>query len=238
MKKLSVISFSLALTACAIQQPNQQAEQLTQQLSQLSQQQTTILSQCEAINGQLLKQEQHFKQLEQKVSEITPAPVIISEPQTKPSCSNISRYQLGNKTVIGETEWVSLEHQKMAFQARIDTGAATSSLNAVDIVKFERDGKNWVRFNLRHDTIKQDIMIERPVIRTAEVIQSSSNSAEKRPVVSMLVKLGPISEKVQFTLSDRSHLSYPVLLGRSFLKDISVVDISHKFSQPKPTFKD
>ncbi|MDO6764013.1 ATP-dependent zinc protease [Agarivorans sp. 1_MG-2023] len=237
MKKLSIISLSLALSACASQQASQPNTETLEQLSALSAQQTSVFSQCESISEQLAAQQQRFDQLEEKVVAIVPAPVS-SNKATAPSCSKQASYKLGNKTVLGESEWVSLQGQKHAFQARIDTGAATSSLNATDIVKFERDGKNWVRFNLRHKTIDTDIIVERPVIRTAEVTQASTNTVDKRPVVSMLVKLGPISEKAQFTLTDRNHLSYPVLLGRSFLKDISVVDISQKFTQAKPTFKD
>ncbi|WP_221073953.1 ATP-dependent zinc protease family protein [Agarivorans aestuarii] len=237
MKKLSIISLSLALTACASQQASQPNDQTLEQLSALSAQQTSVLSLCESISEQLAAQQQRFDQLEEKVVAIAPVPAATSK-STPQSCSKQTSYKLGNKTVLGESEWVSLEGQKKAFQARIDTGAATSSLNATDIVKFERDGKNWVRFNMRHKTLDSDIIVERPVIRTAEVTQSSTNKVDKRPVVSMLVKLGPISEKTQFTLTDRNHLSYPVLLGRSFLKDISVVDISQKFTQAKPTFKD
>ncbi|WP_220721136.1 ATP-dependent zinc protease family protein [Agarivorans litoreus] len=235
MKKLSIISLSLVLTACANQQASQYNDHTLEQLSALSAQQTSVLNQCESISQQLTAQQQRFDQLEEKVVAIVPAPVASKSP---PQNCKQTNYKLGNKTVLGESEWVSLEQQKQAFQARIDTGAATSSLNATNIVKFERDGKNWVRFNMRHKTIDTDIIIERPVVRTAEVAQSSTNKVDKRPVVSMLVKLGPISENAQFTLTDRRHLSYPVLLGRSFLKDISVVDISQKFTQAKPTFKD
>lgn len=237
MKLLSIISLSLLLSACAAQQYEQQHQQTLGQLEQISTQQNALLSQCETISAQLQTQQQHFEQLDQKIDGI----VIPSPSPEKPSaktCSTQSSYKLGNKTVLGEAEWVSLERQTNAFQARIDTGAATSSLNATDIVQFERDGKNWVRFNVRHASLDKDIMVERPVVRSAEVIQSSSNTAIKRPVVSMLVKLGPITEKTEFTLTDRSHLNYPVLLGRSFLKDISVVDVSKKFTQAKPTFKD
>lgn len=237
MKLLPIISLSLLLSACASQQYEQQHQQTLVQLDQLSTQQTALLSQCEALSEQLQSQQLHFEQLNEKIDAI----VIPSPSQEKPAakaCTTTTSYKLGNKTVLGEAEWVSLERQTNAFQARIDTGASTSSLNATDIVQFERDGKNWVRFNMRHETLDKDIVVERPVVRSAEVIQSSTNQVDKRPVVSMLVKLGPISEKTEFTLTDRQHLSYPVLLGRSFLKDISVVDVSKKFTQAKPTFKD
>jgi outer membrane murein-binding lipoprotein Lpp len=237
MKLLPIISLSLLLSACASQQYEQQHQQTLGQLEQLSSQQSALLEQCQAISEQLESQQQHFEQLDEKIDGIV-IPSTNPQKPTAKACTSQTSYKLGNKTVLGEAEWVSLERQTNAFQARIDTGASTSSLNATDIVQFERDGKNWVRFNMRHDTLDKDILVERPVIRSAEVIQSSTNQVDKRPVVSMLVKLGPITEKTEFTLTDRKHLSYPVLLGRSFLKDISVVDVSKKFTQAKPTFKD
>ncbi len=237
MKLLPIISLSLLLSACATQQYEQQHQQTMEQLEQISTQQTALLSQCDKASEQLRSQQQHFEQLDEHISAIVIPSPNVQKPSTK-TCNNQTSYNLGNKTVLGEAEWVSLERQTNAFQARIDTGASTSSLNATDIVQFERDGKNWVRFNMRHQRLDKDIIIERPVVRNAEVIQSSTNSVDKRPVVSMLVKLGPITEKTEFTLTDRKHLSYPVLLGRSFLKDISVVDVSKKFTQAKPTFKD
>jgi hypothetical protein len=43
------------------------------------------------------------------------------------------------------------------------------------------------------------------------------------------VKLGSIHEKAQFTLADRSQMSHPVLLGREFIRDIAMVDVSKKY---------
>ncbi len=43
--------------------------------------------------------------------------------------------------VLGEIESETIDTIKQTFDARIDTGAATSSPNAVDIEEFERNGK-------------------------------------------------------------------------------------------------
>jgi hypothetical protein len=47
------------------------------------------------------------------------------------------------------------------------------------------------------------------------------------------IQIGDLKEKTEFTLADRTHLTYPLLLGRSFFKDVAVVDVSRKFVQPK-----
>ena len=41
--------------------------------------------------------------------------------------------------------------------------------------------------------------------------------------------MGGVSYKKQlFNLADRSHLDYQLLIGRSFLRDIAVVDVSRQ----------
>ncbi|NRF24896.1 ATP-dependent zinc protease [Vibrio coralliilyticus] len=137
--------------------------------------------------------------------------------------------------VLGEIEKVTIDSIKQAFDTRIDTGAATSSLNAVDIEEFERNGKNWVRFHLSDgETALDDTnWIEAPIIRFVKIRQATSDKMERRAVVELWVRLGKIHEKTQFTLADRSQMTHPVLLGREFIRDIAVVDVSKQYIQTK-----
>ena len=61
---------------------------------------------------------------------------------------------------------------------------------------------------------------------------------DRRPVVRLTVRIGDMTEKAEFTLKDRSDMTFPVLLGREFLKDIAVVDVAREYIQPKPKLKD
>ncbi|EGQ8645939.1 TPA: ATP-dependent zinc protease, partial [Vibrio cholerae] len=135
--------------------------------------------------------------------------------------------------VLGEIESVTIDAIKQTFDARIDTGAATSSLNAVDIEEFERNGKNWVRFHLADEKNPKTEAnwIEAPVLRYVRIRQSTNDNTERRAVVELWVKLGSIHEKAQFTLADRSQMTHPVLLGREFIRDIALVDVSRKYIQ-------
>ncbi|GAD90451.1 hypothetical protein VHA01S_044_00030 [Vibrio halioticoli NBRC 102217] len=149
-----------------------------------------------------------------------------------------------NLVVLGSIETVHFKEINKSFEARIDTGAATSSLNATDIHKFERDGKKWVKFNISEETStdkpaegtdetaqKEPIIVEAPFIRWAKVRQSNATESHRRPVVELWISLGDVRQKAQFTLTDRSHMSHPVLLGREFIKDIALVDVSKVFIQ-------
>ncbi len=136
-------------------------------------------------------------------------------------------------TILGGIEKVSIDSIKQSFDARVDTGATTSSLNAVDIKEFERNGKDWVRFHLadKAQAVEDQKWIEAPVVRYVKIRQSTNDQTERRAVIELWVKVGNIHEKAQFTLADRSQMSHPVLLGREFIKDIALVDVSKKYVQ-------
>lgn len=136
------------------------------------------------------------------------------------------------KLILGSQEWVYVPSIKQNFRARVDTGATTSSISAVGIESFERDGKDWVKFRIEHEGIESEEMSV-PVERWVKIRQSTSDTTHRRPVIMSWIQIGDVKEKTEFTLADRTHLSYPLLLGRSFFKDVAVVDVSRKYVQEK-----
>ena len=130
--------------------------------------------------------------------------------------------------------WVDAAND--AFQARVDTGATTSSISAQEITIFERNGKNWVRFFLSHQEMDDKIQIEAPWCVTCGSVRLPADDLDRRPVV-LAVRIGDMTEKAEFTLKDRSDMTFPVLLGREFLKDIAVVDVAREYIQPKPKLR-
>lgn len=137
------------------------------------------------------------------------------------------------KLILGESEWVFVEEAEGAFQSRVDTGAATSSISATDITVFEREGKRWVKFNMPLDN-GQVLPLEAPFVRYVRIRQASADAADRRPVVRLSIKLGSLTEKAEFSLKDRSEMDFSLLLGREFIKDVAVVDVAREFVQPKP----
>lgn len=132
------------------------------------------------------------------------------------------------KTVLGGIEMVHLDPPGLEFSARIDTGAQTSSLNALDIVEFERDGKPFVKFNLIHPQTGEKIELTRRLRRYARVKELGNRESQRRPVVRMRVILADIDEQINFTLENRSRFKYQVLIGRNLLQDLAIVDVSKK----------
>ena len=157
------------------------------------------------------------------------------QPIDSQSCPPPAPMTLNDKLVLGQTEWLWIEAVNRVLPARVDTGATTSSLTAQDIVTLERDGQKWARFTIvPEEGSDNSYEVEAPIARTANIRQSSTNEIDKRPVVRLTIRIGNMTDTAEFTLTDRSHMSYPILLGREFLKDIAVVDVAKKNVQPKP----
>ena len=107
--------------------------------------------------------------------------------------------------------------------------APGSSLHALDVREFERDGKTWVKFQLVDAKTGQNVEVSRPVVRSAA---AKDASGPKRYVVSLKATIAGVAQFTEFALTDRSSYSYPVLIGRNFLRDQAVVDVGHRFTKP------
>lgn len=132
----------------------------------------------------------------------------------------------GEKLLVGRKEQVWLPNLGLALAGRIDTGAETASLDARNITMFERNGERWVGFEILDPGTEGTIQIERKVSRMVRIVQSNVAEPERRPVIRLSIVIGHIDQTAEFTLSDRSHLDYQVLVGRNILKDVMVVDVS------------
>ncbi len=162
-----------------------------------------------------------------------PEPVVVQAPQACEAPFATTVVESEEKITVGQLERIRIEPQGAVLTARIDTGANSNSLSAEDLVYFERDGEDWVRFNVRTDD-GQVTTMEREVQRHVRVIQQSDPQGSRRPMVFLRVRLGNVLGNFEFNLTDRSHLRHPVILGREFLADLMLVDVGQEFLQPLP----
>ena len=125
--------------------------------------------------------------------------------------------------IFGWAEPVILEEAGYRLDAKLDTGADTSSLDAIDIKRFRRKGVSYVRFTVEDHDEGDTVRLERPLLRRVRIKRHDGES-QRRSVVSLTVCLAGNRRKVEFSLIDRSAFDYPVLLGRSALAGIAVVD--------------
>ncbi|UJP06278.1 MAG: RimK/LysX family protein [Nitrosomonas sp.] len=134
------------------------------------------------------------------------------------------------KTVLGALEHVYLDPPGLEFSARIDSGARTSSVNAMHIVEFERDGKPFVKFSMIHPQTDEVIEITRRLRRYVKIKERGDRESQRRPVVRLRVAVANINEQIDFTLENRSKFKHQVLIGRNLLSDLAVVDVSKKYT--------
>lgn len=145
----------------------------------------------------------------------------------------LTQKQVLDKQLVGQLEEIWMPNLNLALTARIDTGAETASLDARNIELFERDGKRWVRFEIEHPKQEETpLKLERKLSRIASIVQSNSPESEKRPVIKLGITIGSVNQTAEFTLSNRSHLDYQVLIGRNILQDVMLVDVSQKNIAP------
>lgn len=143
-----------------------------------------------------------------------------SSPTTTPT--NETNLPVG---IIGQIEPIVVYPARIILEARIDTGATLSSIDAYDEKIFERDGKRWVRFYLLDRKTQKKYKFEKPVIRFVRIVQHGEKS-RRRPVVSLTVSMGNVVLKRQFTLANRHNFAYQMLLGRNVLSGQAAVDVS------------
>lgn len=113
--------------------------------------------------------------------------------------------------LIGWREKVSLPQLGVgAFPAKIDTGARSAALHATDI---EQDGHH-VTFVLPLKGRHHHCRLPLKGMRT---VKSSSGHTETRAVVETDVKIGKFVLSIEVTLTDRTDMGVPMLLGRASL---------------------
>ncbi|MEC8524392.1 MAG: ATP-dependent zinc protease [Pseudomonadota bacterium] len=129
--------------------------------------------------------------------------------------------------VLGFIEAVELPGLGIECDAKVDTGAATSSLHAERIEEFERQGELWVRFHVLFN--KQSARIDQTCeARLVEqrVITSSNGQSSKRYIIETDIHVGGLHFTTEISLTHRGSMKYPMLIGRKAIKGRFIVDVS------------
>lgn len=136
-----------------------------------------------------------------------------------------------NKMIIGNIENCDLpELGIFNLQARVDTGAKTSSLHVDNLSRYQQSGKPWVKFDIHPNIHNVDEVVEcSSPLEDIRRIKSSNGVSEERYVINTTFRLGDISWPIEITLTNRSDMSYLMLFGRQGMADKVLIDPSSTF---------
>ncbi len=170
-----------------------------------------------------------------------PAPQVIERIVTKtvpaklpPMATTAGKMHL---PIVGAVEWAKIGKAgpgktDLMLESRIDTGADTTSIHAEAIQLIEKDGRRYVRFLLVDATTgfrhPQELRLRRRVL-----IKQAGGPYDRRYVVRMWVTLGKTRSRIDVNLTDRTNFEYPMLIGRNFLTDSLIVDVSRHHTLDK-----
>jgi hypothetical protein len=140
--------------------------------------------------------------------------------------------QKAEKKIIGRRERVDFPLlQLYGIEAKVDTGAYTSAIHCSDIEEISlADGSRLIRFQLldpSHPAYDHQVLEFREF--SLRDIKSSFGDVQARYVIRTQIQLFEEVIETEFSLSDRSDLKYPVLIGRTLLQQYFLVDVSRKY---------
>jgi len=126
-----------------------------------------------------------------------------------------------NETQLyGYVEKTTLPDKNLTLSAKLDTGAKSASLNAINIIEIEVKGVPYLRFTV--PTKEGDFVFECEYIGKVKIKVRASETNPgllkstpiKRPVVRINIKLGDKIRAIPVNLTNRKRFLYPLLLGR------------------------
>lgn len=142
------------------------------------------------------------------------------------------------KQIYGYVEKVRLQNHDLSLSAKLDTGAKSASLSAIDIQKVKIDGVEYISFNVPQKkgppiSIQAKLLGEVKIKVRAGEIKSKifKRFTVARPVVLLRVKLGEKIRNIEVNLANRKRFNYPMLLGRDAINEFDgIIDPALKFT--------
>ncbi len=138
---------------------------------------------------------------------------------------------------IDKADFPELSLQNINF--KVDTGAFTSSIHSHDIKEVEFNGKKHIEFKLLDPSYtKYKDKVFKVKNYREKTVKSSFGDIELRFVIKTKIVIFEQEFAIELSLSERSEMKFPILLGRKFLNkrfivDTSLKNISYKLKREK-----
>jgi len=128
--------------------------------------------------------------------------------------------------MLGSEEWCSLPDLRIpAIKMRIDSGAKTSAIHALNIEEFRKGNERWVKYDIFpiQDNRYVRVTCESKVTSERE-IKSSMGFSERRYVIQTVINVGGESWEIELSLANRDSMGFRMLLGREAMINRIIID--------------
>lgn len=133
-----------------------------------------------------------------------------------------------NKKIIGRREIISiLDLDLQDLDAKIDTGADSNALHCDDIYIDDENNVHFMLLDDVHPSYNGKKMIM-PLYQLKKV-KSSNGKTELRPSIKVKVTFYNKNYITIISLTNRADMQYPMLIGRKFLENKFIVDVSKDY---------
>lgn len=131
------------------------------------------------------------------------------------------------KRIIGTKEIISiLDLELFDLDAKIDTGADSNALHCDDIV-IENDFVYFTLLDEVHPSYSGKKM--KMPLHELRKIKSSNGQVEERASIKVRVHFFGKEYKTVISLTNRADMKFPMLIGRRFLANKFLVDVSKEY---------
>ncbi len=138
------------------------------------------------------------------------------------------------KRIIGWLENVYLPQYDFVLRAKIDTGAKSSSIHALEMKYVQREDRpadSRIRFRTT-DINGRHRIVETNILRQVRIRRSGAETVT-RPEIELEICLAGITKRIRVNLADRGEMNYRMILGRTALEGDYVIDVSKKYTSKK-----
>jgi hypothetical protein len=121
----------------------------------------------------------------------------------------------------------------VGLKAKLDTGARSSALHVDALETFLRDGATWLRFRVSTGRRRvRSWQAEAPAL-DRRVVTDTGGQRSERWFVRSTVSLAGQAFPIDISLTDRRHMLFPMLLGRTALLGRFAVDPRLSYTLPR-----
>lgn len=131
--------------------------------------------------------------------------------------------------IIGRKDKIDLPELGFSnIDAKVDTGAYGCALHCHHVEVIQQDGQPVLSFKVldpSHPEYDDKVLLVKNF--SDKIVKNSGGQAEHRYTIKTKVVIFNKKRTVEFSLTDRQEMKYPVLLGRKFLRKRFLVDVQH-----------